>query len=328
MGMSTPRLCDGVRGLNSSQGFLTFVGARRAAIPDPGERLAFFMNERATRMHATGQCNICGWTGEFRLPERGREGLICGNCSSSSRMRALVYWLGKIVSPGDPFMYRWPGDKSRTILESSARGPHAVMLAEKFAYCAPEFDPAKIAAGAPPQQFADFQKLGFDDSSFDIVIASDVFEHVRDDAAGYREIFRVLKQGGTFLLTVPYSHEQETTIRRVNTDGEQDVMILEPEYHGGGGQTLAYRNYGRDLLALLHSTGFSVVHEHTEIPAFGIVRQSVILGAKGDFVDLHDTPPATGTFRPLGVLVPYRVFLLLKYNFAGFVSLLKQALRS
>jgi len=243
-------------------------------------------------------------------------------------MRAVVYWLGKILSPGEPFMYRWPADKSRTILESSARGPHAVILAEKFAYCAPEFDPAKIAAGAPPEQYADFQNLSFGDAAFDVVLASDVFEHVRDDAAGYKDVFRVLKPGGTFILTVPYSHELEKTTRRVNTDGDRDVMIMEPEYHGGGGHTLAYRNYGRDLLSLLHSTGFSVVHQDTEVPAFGIAHQSVILAAKGDFVDLHDVAPVTGTFKPLGVLVPYRVFLLLKYNFSGFIALLKQALRS
>jgi SAM-dependent methyltransferase len=71
-----------------------------------------------------------------------------------------------------------------------------------------------------PRHFADFQNLHFGDGTFDVVIASDVFEHVRDDAAGYREIFRTLKPGGRLILTVPYTHAQPVTVRRVDTTGE------------------------------------------------------------------------------------------------------------
>jgi SAM-dependent methyltransferase len=239
-----------------------------------------------------------------------------------------MYWLGKLIAQGEPLMYRWPVNKSLSILESSARGPHIVMLAEKYRYVSPEYDPVKIARGAPPGRFADFQNLGFRDSSFDVVIASDVFEHVRDDASGYREVLRVLKPGGTLILTVPYAHDQSETVSRVKTDGERDEMILEPEYHGGGGHTLTYRNYGRALLTLLRSTGFSVVHVRTDVAGFCISPQSVILAARGDYVDLSETVTPAGTLKPLGVLLPYRMYLLLKYNMSGFVSLLKQLLRS
>jgi len=39
--------------------------------------------------------------------------------------------------------------------------------------------------------------------SFDLVTAIDVLEHIPDDAAGLREIHRVLRPGGTVVLTVP-----------------------------------------------------------------------------------------------------------------------------
>jgi SAM-dependent methyltransferase len=197
------------------------------------------------------------------------------------------------------------------------------MLDEKFDYYATEFDPAKIAGGTAPRLFADFQDLHFGDGTFDVVIASDVFEHVRDDAAGYREICRTLKSGGTLLLTVPYTHAQPLTVRRVDTSGSEDVFLMEPEYHGGGGHTLTYRNYGRDLLTLLGGTGFAVAHAWTGIPALGITPQSVIVAQKGDFVDIPHREIAAGTIPSLGPLVPYRLFLLLKYNFAGFTRILK-----
>ena len=193
------------------------------------------------------------------------------------------------------------------------------MLADKFDYYATEYDPAKIAEGKKPREFADFQNLHFEDSKFDLVIASDVFEHIRDDMKGYREIHRVLKPGGSLLLTVPYDHNRPATIVRVDTRGEKDLHLLEPEYHGGGGHTLTYRNYGRDLLSLLHNTGYAVCHQAMDIPAYGITPQSVILARKGEFTEVADRSGTVDQLGSLGVLVPHRLFLLYKYTIRGFV---------
>jgi SAM-dependent methyltransferase len=270
-----------------------------------------------------GQCNICGWKGEFLRPEGEREGMLCGNCAASSRLRAVVYWLAKVTGNEGVPLHTWPRNPAVAILESSARGSYPVMLGDKFDYYATEYDPAKIAGGTEPRLFADFQHLQFGDRTFDVVIASDVFEHVRDDAAGYREIFRTLKPGGKLVLTVPYTHAQAVTVRRVDTTGGGEVFLMEPEYHGGGGHTLTYRNYGRDLLTLLTATGFAVAHARTAVPALGITPQSVIIAQKGDFVDIPHQEDASGTMGPLGPLIPYRLYLLLKYNFAGFTRMLK-----
>lgn len=45
--------------------------------------------------------------------------------------------------------------------------------------------------------------LGFADESFDRIIASEIFEHVPDDAAAFAELTRVLRPGGTMAVTVP-----------------------------------------------------------------------------------------------------------------------------
>lgn len=52
----------------------------------------------------------------------------------------------------------------------------------------------------------DAQRLPFPDASFDIVISTDVLEHVPDDAAAANEILRVLKPHGVAVLTVPALH--------------------------------------------------------------------------------------------------------------------------
>lgn len=43
--------------------------------------------------------------------------------------------------------------------------------------------------------------LGYEDDSFDVVTSNGVLEHVHDDAASIREIHRILRPGGLFVVT-------------------------------------------------------------------------------------------------------------------------------
>lgn len=49
----------------------------------------------------------------------------------------------------------------------------------------------------------DDQRINFPDNSFDFVLAMDVVEHIKDDAAIARELNRVVKRGGYIFVTVP-----------------------------------------------------------------------------------------------------------------------------
>ena len=50
---------------------------------------------------------------------------------------------------------------------------------------------------------ANIYALPYPDNSFDGVILSEVLEHIDDDVAGLKEIYRVLKPGGVVAITVP-----------------------------------------------------------------------------------------------------------------------------
>jgi SAM-dependent methyltransferase len=45
--------------------------------------------------------------------------------------------------------------------------------------------------------------LPYPDDTFDAVILSEILEHIDDDVAGLKEIYRVLKPGGVVAITVP-----------------------------------------------------------------------------------------------------------------------------
>jgi len=241
----------------------------------------------------------------------------------------VVFALGRMLGYDNSPVYLWPQRQELKVLEPCPRGPQAMFLRDKFDYYAPEFDPEKIRAGAAPEAYADLQNLSFADETFDVIITSDVFEHVREEVKGYREVYRTLKKGGTFLLTVPYDHQREKSIVRVAVEGDQNIFLMEPRYHGGGGATLAYREYGRDLLDLLRSVGFSVGYVEAGIPRFQIQKSGMIICQKSPYLDLEKLwrRDDEKNFRPSVFLLPFRLFVFFKYNLKSFSQIFREIKR-
>jgi SAM-dependent methyltransferase len=51
--------------------------------------------------------------------------------------------------------------------------------------------------------FGDIQRLALPDAAFDKILFTEVLEHLDDDLGGLRQLWRVLRPGGTLALTVP-----------------------------------------------------------------------------------------------------------------------------
>lgn len=246
-----------------------------------------------------------------------------------------MYTLGLYLGFGHIPLVAWNPDKSIRMLESSGYGAYPLMLGEKFDYYNTIFDPTSPLTYQPYTNYADLQRLTYSSDSLDVVIASDVFEHVREDAKGFQELYRVLKRGGLFIMTVPYHHDMEQTIVRVEIDGNRDIHMLPPEYHGGGEQMLAYRIYGRDLFDCLRSVGFGIGYLETELPEYGIGNQYVFVAIKDSAIDLgkFHFMPNSSQWKDLKVspLILFRLSVAFKYNwksFRVFASALLQKLRN
>lgn len=52
---------------------------------------------------------------------------------------------------------------------------------------------------------SDITSIPVEDSSFDAILCSEVFEHIPDAVAAVREFSRILKPGGTLLITAPFN---------------------------------------------------------------------------------------------------------------------------
>jgi ubiquinone/menaquinone biosynthesis C-methylase UbiE len=147
--------------------------------------------------------------------------------------------------------------------ELSSRGPIVNYLRRTAAevVVSEYFDDAAPGDSVNGVRCENVESLTFPDNSFDLCTSTDVFEHVADDMAGFREICRVLRGGGgKAIFTVPLASDHETMERAKRTE-EGVQHLLEPEYHHdlqrGIGKVLAFRNYGSDIVLRLQAAGFS-----------------------------------------------------------------------
>ena len=112
----------------------------------------------------------------------------------------------------------------------------------------------------------DLRQLTFADASFDLVISSDILEHVRGHADAFREIYRVLRPAGRHIFTVPLQWPLPSTTRaRVDHSGPDDRFLLPPQYHGSpidGERSLVYTDFGMDLPEGLRWLGFETMTHH------------------------------------------------------------------
>lgn len=233
-------------------------------------------------------CNICGEKGKFvilnvnpELPEltQLRENIICEKCGSISRDRMVIFALQQYLNTKLPLSLI-KANKDFKILDCSATRGHPQYLDANFKYYNIWYEPEMIDNSSfEGRIYGDIQNLEFSDCYIDSVISSDVFEHVRLYKKGLSEVFRVLKPGGIFILTVPFLGLEKRNMELVETLGEKDVFLAPPQYHDSN--TLVYRLYGGlDLIPLLWRIGFYVKFIETEIEDHAISWQNIILCQK------------------------------------------------
>jgi SAM-dependent methyltransferase len=112
----------------------------------------------------------------------------------------------------------------------------------------------------------DLQQLTFADDSFDLVISSDIFEHVRRPLQGFAEVFRVLRPGGRHVFTVPMRWPLPPVSQpRVDTTTAEDVFVQAARYHSSPTDprgALVYTDFGMDLPDQLREVGFETATHH------------------------------------------------------------------
>jgi hypothetical protein len=185
-------------------------------------------------------CGACNRLSLFVAIGEDEEFHLCIRCRANLRYELLARHL-RISAP----------DLERLeVLELDPGSPLQPILSGARNYTRSFFRPG-IAPGTRRKDglvCEDITALTFGDESLDVIVSSDVLEHVPDPSAAFRESARVLRKGGVHLFTVP--PRAATKRRAAIEDGRTVILIEPPEYHLDPldpAGVLVYWDYGPDL---------------------------------------------------------------------------------
>ncbi|MEJ7934820.1 methyltransferase domain-containing protein [Sphingobium sp. AN558] len=183
-------------------------------------------------------CPACGATviGFFRYGDNGEWG--CPACGASPRERLMNYLItgGTLGVPTDGAILHMAPNEASLVRRFSAAAD----------YVPADLDPTRYVV--PLMRRVDLMKLT-DESRFDLFYASHVMEHVPDDHAVLRNIWRALKPGGEAWLIVPLWDKP-------TEDGSFAIPPRERERRFG--QWDHVRQYGPDFADRIRAAGFDL----------------------------------------------------------------------
>jgi O-antigen biosynthesis protein len=251
-----------------------------------------------------GRCNICGNRTIFFFEDESlyRESLVCNKCFTTSRYRSIARGILLAIKEIKDIKAESIKDlvKSYSNLSDSTQFKiydtqvpfygfyGAYPIPDMLSQC--KWIDVETSIYSPQQKWGiklrpnvtnqNLEQLTFSDNSFDIVITSDVMEHVRLDDLAHQEIRRVLKPAGVYLFTVPHFRNKSEPLIRVAVidplDPSKDQFLMEKEYHGDANSQdhkgLSYRSYGTNLDNYLRRLGFTVEYSKEDFVETAIIN--------------------------------------------------------
>jgi len=230
--------------------------------PAPGAAAAL----RVAAAGVADTCRVCSWAGIFHQHSAmWRETFYCPQCRANLRYRAQAAALLDLLGHGHHGSLQALADAgglaALAIYEPGITGPLRPHLSRAGRYHQSVYAPRAAAAHAGIE-VQDLMACTHPDASFDLVVTSDILEHVRRPMQAFAEIRRILRPGGHHVFTIPTAVPlPPRSVARVDTSGEADIHLLPPVYHGSGdgGRSIVYTDFGEDLLADLAALGLPTV---------------------------------------------------------------------
>lgn len=211
-------------------------------------------------------CSVCGHVGPTsRAGQKSiREAYKCEKCQCSLRFRdqasLILDEFGKGLATNLEELANSGLLNDVRIYEAAFAGPYKRRLQHLPYYVSSYFfedvNPGESKDGI---RCEDLTQLTFASDSFDLVITSDIFEHVFHAQKAFKEIYRVLAHGGVHIFTIPIKLPiPEKSVDRAILENEKVKHLLEPVYHraGDGSDCLVVTDWGQDLFTMLSGIGF------------------------------------------------------------------------
>jgi SAM-dependent methyltransferase len=192
-----------------------------------------------------------------------REGSRCAWCGSSLRSgqlaAAIVMAANAACSSSAAHLsalFRDARARRLTIAEINSAGN----LHRHLARC-PGLRYSEFGSDSPQVPSEDLMALSYADGRFDLVITSDVLEHVPDIDRALRETHRVLRPGGAHVFSVPIVWDRATR-QRATLEAGVLTHLMPASHHGQPGADksdfLVFYEFGADFVDRCVEAGFEV----------------------------------------------------------------------
>lgn len=229
-----------------------------------------------------GFCTVCGRRTIFRpIHANLRESCHCRHCRSNNRQRQMAWIAARSFGIGDrihpPSLAALAKKKVLSVWNTESSGPIHSQLESGPGYVCSEYFGPEYRSGDRVNGILhqDLQHCSFADERFDLVLSSDVMEHIADPYQAHREIYRILKKGGRHIFTAPfYQTRFQDEVRSQLDEKGNLVHFQDPWYHDDPVRpnqgAVVFRIFSMEMLVRLEEIGFHTRFYRTYAPWYGI----------------------------------------------------------
>lgn len=214
---------------------------------------------RVKVLRRVGLCHSCGRPSVFLRWADPRLTALLDSWPYSTRFKTSV-------ATRENYFCLWCRRNYRTRMLAAVLIPHVsgakvyeagafTAVAPRLAKAAESYEVSEFIDGARPGEVVNgvrnenLENLSWPSGRFDLVVTTEVFEHVHDPWRAFAEVRRVLRPGGRHVFTVP-DHDDSPTASRGSLPPVRHLDALRVE------GVLVQTDFGTDLPALLSSRGF------------------------------------------------------------------------
>ena len=213
------------------------------------KHLLFYLEGLYASRKSSVSCPICKHSYSHFYTYNARKNALCFHCRSLERDRSLHIYLEKrtdiFLRPNVKLLHFAPEISLYPVLKRSVAIDYVTadlsVTLNNYLQVVPDY-------------VMSVTDIKFDDNTFDYLICNHVLDDVDDDVKALNEFYRVLKKGGTAILSVPLNLNLAETIE---FDESPEKIAWKKNMN------ISFENkryYGTDVKVRMEKAGFDVKH--------------------------------------------------------------------
>ena len=212
-----------------------------------------------------GYCKVCNKATKFKIilnqnnKTNLRESLVCEYCNLSNRKRFMLSFLNEFANKSNSKLNVFMYEQVTQVFKRSQNVKNINLVGSEF--LGYDKKPGQIIENIRNE---DAMNLSSENNSFEVLISNDVYEHIPNINKALSEAYRVLKNSGTLLISIPFDGAKVKTTRRATLEEGKIKHLQDPIYHENPiakkEGSLVFYEYGWDFLDFLKTAGFKDAH--------------------------------------------------------------------